>query len=340
MADAVTSFTETIQSGAVATGSGTFFNCGGLSVLAAQVSGITSATISWEGTTNESDWVAITGVNLSTLVTGTTATANGIYTLPVAGLSQVRARISTYATGTITVRVKALQFGEAPVSIQSLALPDEGQQVMDDSISVAIASDQTAVPTQGGVAHDAADSGSPVKIGGKASSTLPTAVSSADRVDALYDPYGRQVVRQGTPLQTITRAGVSSTDGSQVNSTAVNVTGNYLYAELSVAVTGTPGSVDARAAIEGSLDGTYWTQIVRFVDCTDDTLETRVVRIGGGVTGTEKVVGLSDLSAANASNAIINDGPLPLKLRLVTSVETLSGGTAPTVSYTLNVSVQ
>jgi hypothetical protein len=50
----------------------------------------------------------------------------------------------------------------------------------------------------GDVAHDAADSGNPVKIGGRALGgyTLPAAVSDADRVDALLNVYGHQYVAQ------------------------------------------------------------------------------------------------------------------------------------------------
>ena len=39
----------------------------------------------------------------------------------------------------------------------------------------------------GDIAHDAADSGNPVKIGGKAASSAPTAVTAADRVNAYFD---------------------------------------------------------------------------------------------------------------------------------------------------------
>lgn len=48
----------------------------------------------------------------------------------------------------------------------------------------------------GDVAHDGADSGQPVKIGGRATDlfTLPTAVASGDRVNFLADRYGRQYV--------------------------------------------------------------------------------------------------------------------------------------------------
>lgn len=44
----------------------------------------------------------------------------------------------------------------------------------------------------GDVAHDAADSGYPVKVGGKATTTaLPTSVASADRTNLVTDRYGR-----------------------------------------------------------------------------------------------------------------------------------------------------
>ncbi len=43
----------------------------------------------------------------------------------------------------------------------------------------------------GDVANDAADSGNPVKFGGRASSTIPTAVSTGDRVNAYFDLSGR-----------------------------------------------------------------------------------------------------------------------------------------------------
>lgn len=48
----------------------------------------------------------------------------------------------------------------------------------------------------GTVAHDAADEGNPVKIGGRADSTFQTAVADGDRVDALFDVYGQQRTRR------------------------------------------------------------------------------------------------------------------------------------------------
>jgi hypothetical protein len=43
----------------------------------------------------------------------------------------------------------------------------------------------------GDIAHDAADSGNPIKVGGKAASSAPTAVSAGDRVDAYFDLNGK-----------------------------------------------------------------------------------------------------------------------------------------------------
>lgn len=47
---------------------------------------------------------------------------------------------------------------------------------------------------EGKIAHDAADSGSPVKIGGVANEYAPTPVADGDRVQAWFDQYGRLVV--------------------------------------------------------------------------------------------------------------------------------------------------
>lgn len=64
-------------------------------------------------------------------------------------------------------------------------------QIMDDWDNGA--SDGASV--SGDVAHDFVDAGEPVKIGGKASTSQPTAVANSDRVDAYFDEYGRLHVR-------------------------------------------------------------------------------------------------------------------------------------------------
>ena len=54
--------------------------------------------------------------------------------------------------------------------------------------------------TGGGVAHDSPDTGTnPLKIGGRADTTFQAAAADGDRVDALFDVYGVQRVRNDQP---------------------------------------------------------------------------------------------------------------------------------------------
>jgi hypothetical protein len=97
-----------MQSAAVGTGNGTAIDCtevsgGALTALTMQIVGISSATITWEATIDGTNWIAVMVTNLNAGTDATTATANGLYRLTVLGLSQVRARISTWGSGTIYV---------------------------------------------------------------------------------------------------------------------------------------------------------------------------------------------------------------------------------------------
>ena len=97
-----------MQSAAVATGNGTAITCfqadlGAYLSVTLQIQGITSATITFEATIDGTNWVAVLFENLNSGNTGTSATADGLYRGTVLGFYQVRARISAWATGTITV---------------------------------------------------------------------------------------------------------------------------------------------------------------------------------------------------------------------------------------------
>lgn len=55
-------------------------------------------------------------------------------------------------------------------------------------------------PIGGNVAHDAVDSGNPIKVGGRAVIGTPTAVvQTQDRVDGWFDEWGRQIVSDYDP---------------------------------------------------------------------------------------------------------------------------------------------
>lgn len=82
------------------------------------------------------------------------------------------------------------------VVIANDQLASLGQAAMAASTPVVIASNQSAVATTpaGNVAHDAVDSGNPVKVGGRARSSEITAVASGDRSDFITDLVGKQIV--------------------------------------------------------------------------------------------------------------------------------------------------
>lgn len=61
------------------------------------------------------------------------------------------------------------------------------------TLRVTVATDDT-VQVTGTLAHDAVDSGNPIKTGGQARTTNPTAVADADRTNFIADKLGKQVV--------------------------------------------------------------------------------------------------------------------------------------------------
>jgi len=85
------------------------------------------------------------------------------------------------------------------------------------------ASGRLWVNPQGNVAADAADSGNPLKIGGKSTdhTAAPTEMSATgDRVDALFDRVGRQAVYQGYVLKSAVINASTSGDNTIVAAVA------------------------------------------------------------------------------------------------------------------------
>lgn len=67
--------------------------------------------------------------------------------------------------------------------------------------------------TAGDVAHDAVDSGNPVKIGGIARTVLVAVSAALDRVNASFDKFGRQLATVA-PLDQRTSGTVNRTDNT------------------------------------------------------------------------------------------------------------------------------
>jgi len=113
----------TLQNAATANGNGTSANlAGAYGSFAVQIKGITNATINFE-TSNDggTTWDAIRGINQGTGWVAITATENGTYRFSVAGIKLFRARISDYASGTITALGTATVVAE-PSQVNPISL--------------------------------------------------------------------------------------------------------------------------------------------------------------------------------------------------------------------------
>lgn len=171
-----------------------------------------------------------------------------------AGFDTIRIRCSTYVSGTANVEIKMCSYG----THTSNTLLPTGQTTMASSQSVSIASDQTTLPAGGNVAHDAADSGNPLKVGGRARTSNITAVANNDRVDMIADRLGRQVVQPYT-LDENTWVALNASDITNTTSTSIKAAiASTRFCITAITVSNMHATVSTRVDI---LDGTtrIWT---------------------------------------------------------------------------------
>lgn len=133
-----------------------------------------------EGTIDGATWGGLNFQSATDVVSTTLVNPANVFTQVLQGgsFSQVRVRCSAYTSGSCLARL------EASAAATIIRLP--GSATFSAQI-------------QGNAAHDAADSGNPVKIGGKANANESAAVAENDRVDAWFDLVRRLVVIDGHP---------------------------------------------------------------------------------------------------------------------------------------------
>lgn len=129
-------------------------------------------------------------------------------------------------------------------------------QIMDDWDNAA--SDGASV--SGDVAHDSADAGEPVKMGGKAVSAIPTAVNANDRVNAQYDLYGRQVTIES--LREMKDSQITTITASTAETTIVTADATYkldLYGIIVVNTSATATEISVKDSTAGTTR--FWTSV-------------------------------------------------------------------------------
>ncbi len=122
-----------IQAAATATGDGTKFHVRKLALTVFSVTGTFDGTITFEGTVDGANWSSIQVHNLSNGNVSTTATATGLYGCNVLGLGDVRARISAYTSGTISVEVRGVEVGSGE-SLADISFPPDASLTVDQPL--------------------------------------------------------------------------------------------------------------------------------------------------------------------------------------------------------------
>lgn len=117
---------------AVTNANGTAMDVRGFPLVGVQVEGVTEATITFEATTDGTNYDAIQAVNTSDGAAATTTTADGQFWVAVGGKENLRCRISGYSIGTIdVVGLGVTHPGPVNMADSALGSPADGTYIGD-----------------------------------------------------------------------------------------------------------------------------------------------------------------------------------------------------------------
>ncbi len=160
------------------------------------------------------------------------------------------------------------------VQIQKVKLVDgtaDSTAVIPGDATNGLDVDVTRLPTDTAaaattVAHDAADSGHPIKIGGKARVTDPAAVTALDRADLYVDNRGKPVVRPWTVREEVAPQQTTITNSTS-ETTIVTAGGADFLRDLLALIISNAGATGVAVTIKDATAGT--TRAIIYVPATD-----------------------------------------------------------------------
>ena len=189
----------------------------------------------------------------------TPAGTNNIGDVDVLTVNGVAPAFGTGARGATVQRVTIATDDSVPVTnAGTFATQETGGvltalQIMDDWDNGA--SDGASV--SGDVAHGTADAGEPVKIGGKALSADPTAEATGDRVNALFDLIGRQVMFPYSLKENLVSGAITTAMTGTTSTSLIGAPGSGLYNYITqITVSNAHGTVGTDIAIQDGSGGT------------------------------------------------------------------------------------
>lgn len=197
-------------------------------------------------------------VSLSNSTGTAIPTSNGTHA------SAIRVTLANDSTGIIATVGAVTEITNAlPAGTNAIGKLAANSGVTIGAVEIAAAQTLATVTTVGtltggGIAHDGADSGNPIKVGARAAATLSndTMVADADRVDNVADLDGALLVRPGVPLGDLISERVTDTSGTSTaftNFAATASTRNYITAIVVYNSSATAGTIDFRDGTAGSV---------------------------------------------------------------------------------------
>lgn len=113
--------TVVLQNAAAATGNGTSLNVSGMGTTHITVTGTFVGTVTFETQDAAGNWVSFLVQALGTTTLASSTTTTGVFRAGVGGFSTIRARVSAYTSGSITVTAFAENTSYAP-AIQNVGM--------------------------------------------------------------------------------------------------------------------------------------------------------------------------------------------------------------------------
>jgi hypothetical protein len=272
--------TATLQSAATANGDGATLDVSGYSSVTFTITGTFTATVNFEATGDDTNWVALQVVQIGTTTIVTTSTSPGTFSASIGSLKSVRARVSGYSSGSVTVLARAsLAQGSNPQVIA-------GKVGVNDASGNGITSTSNALDIN-------IKSGNP--------STITVTQGTATSLKAQAESYqGGSAVSSSNPLQ-VTLANTGA------NATAVKVDNSAVTQPISAA--SLPLPTNAATSTKQS-DGSQKTQVVdgsgNVIGATSNALDINIK--SGNPTSITANAGTNLNTSALALSATQTDG--------------------------------
>jgi hypothetical protein len=314
----------TMQNAATANGNGTNLAVDGYSTaivsITASVAMSGGTTINFEASTDNTTFVNVQAINVGTNTIAATTTATGDWQVDVTGYSFLRARISSYSAGTITVKGWPISIAATPKVVNSNIIgtvPVSG--TITANAGTNLNTSALALETGGNLASVATNTTNIPNVVGTAASAIPSKFLQIGGSD-------------GTNARAIstTTSGLIKIDlsGTAANSTAIKVDGSAVTQPVSLTSTTITGTV----AVTES--GTWNVGLNSGTNTIGDVNLTAAARGGYSVSSQTSLTSTATISgSAGKFGGImfmnLNSAPAYIQVFDTTSAVTL-GTTTPT----------